>query len=71
MVTPIGTAAHLLDADAFVRGDGRRRISLADYRGTWVVLALGARRLDVLELTALEETFAADGAVVLAATPDA
>jgi hypothetical protein len=70
MITPIGTAAHTLEADAFVRGEARRRISLADYRGTWVVLALGARRLDVLELASLEEAFAADGAVVLAATPD-
>jgi peroxiredoxin len=70
MVTPIGTAAPSLEADAFVRGDERRTVSLADYRGTWVVLALGARRLDVLELASLEESFAADGAVVLAATSD-
>jgi len=70
MITPVGTAAPKLDADAFVRGEGRRRIALADYRGTWVVLALGARTRDVLELAALEEAFAADGAVVLAATPD-
>jgi peroxiredoxin len=35
-----------------------------------VVLALGARTLDVLDLAAHEEAFAADGAVVLAATPD-
>ena len=45
-------------------------MSLVEYRGTWVVLALGARARDVLELAALEEAFAADGAVVLAATPD-
>jgi alkyl hydroperoxide reductase subunit AhpC len=70
MITPIRTAAPALEADAFVRGEGRRRISLAEYRGTWVVVALGARRLDVLELAALEESFAADGAIVLAATPD-
>jgi alkyl hydroperoxide reductase subunit AhpC len=70
MITPIRTAAPTLEADAFVRGEGRRRISLAEYRGTWVVVALGARRLDVLELASLEESFAADGAVVLAATPD-
>ena len=70
MITPVRTAAPTLEADAFVRGEGRRRISLAEYRGTWVVLAIGARHLDVLELAALEESFAADGAVVLAATPD-
>jgi len=70
MITSIRTAAPTVEADAFVRGEGRRRVSLNDYRGTWVVLALGARHLDVLELAALEESFAADGAVVLAATPD-
>jgi hypothetical protein len=70
MITPIRTAAPTLEADAFVRGEGRRRISLESYRGTWVVVAFGARPLDVLELAALEESFAADGAVVLAATPD-
>ena len=70
MITPIRTAAPRLEADAFVRGEGRRRISLDEYRGTWVVLALGVRFRDVLELAALEEAFAADGAVVLAGTPD-
>ena len=70
MITPTGTAAPRIEADAFARGEGRRRISLEEYRGTWVVLALGARPRDVLELAALEEAFAADGAVVLAATPD-
>jgi alkyl hydroperoxide reductase subunit AhpC len=70
MITPTGTAAPALEADAFVRGEARRRISLAEYRGTWVVLALGARPRDVLELASLEEAFAADGAVVLAATAD-
>ena len=70
MITPTGTAAPTLEADAFVRGEKRRRLSLAEFRGTWVVLALGARSTDVLELAALEEAFAADGAVVLAATPD-
>ena len=70
MITPTGTAAPTLEADAFVRGEKRRRLSLAEFRGTWVVLVLGARSTDVLELAALEEAFAADGAVVLAATPD-
>jgi alkyl hydroperoxide reductase subunit AhpC len=63
-----GTAAPPLAADAFIRGEQRRALSLTDYRGTWVVLALGARHIDVLELAGLEEAFAADGAVVLAAT---
>ena len=70
MTTSIRTAAPPLEADAFVRGEGRRRISLGEYRGTWVVVALGTRRLDVLELASLEESFAAAGAVVLAATGD-
>src|SRR3954469_2422454 len=70
MITPIRTTAPTLEADAFVRGEGRRRISLESYPGPWVVVALGARRLEVLELAALEESFAADGAVVLAATSD-
>ena len=69
MLTSPGTAAPLLAADAFVRGEKRRRLELAQFRGTWLVLAAGVRRIDVLELAALEEAFAADGAVVLAATP--
>jgi peroxiredoxin len=70
MLISIGSAAPHVEADAFVRGEERRRISLADYRGTWVVLAFGVRRFDALQLAELEEAFAADGAVVLAATPD-
>jgi peroxiredoxin len=70
MITPTGTAAPTIEADAFVRGEKRRRLALSDFRGSWVVLALGARPLDVLELAAYEEAFAADGAVVLAGTPD-
>jgi peroxiredoxin len=70
MITPIGTAAPALEAEAFVRGEKRRRLSLAELRGTWVVLAFAARRLDVLELAAYEEAFAADGAVVVATTAD-
>ena len=61
--------ARPLEADAFVRGEGHRRISLREFRGTWVVLALCARRSEVLDLAAHEEAFAADGAVVLASTP--
>lgn len=63
------TAAPLLAADAFVRGEKRFPLSLAEYRGTWVVVAFAARRADVLELAALEEAFGADGAIVLATTP--
>jgi alkyl hydroperoxide reductase subunit AhpC len=66
----VDTAAPFLEADAFVRGEARRRMSVAEFRGTWVVFALGARRTDVLELAKLEEAFAATGAVILAATPD-
>jgi hypothetical protein len=70
MITPVGTAAPALAADAFVRGEQRRTLELAGFRGTWVVLAFGVRHADVLELAELEETFAANGAVVLAATAD-
>ena len=70
MVTQIGTAAPAVAADAFVRGEKRRTMELSEFRGTWVVLAFGARHGDVMELASLEEAFAADGAVVLAATTD-
>ena len=70
MITPTGTAAPALGADAFVRGEKRRRLELADFRGSWVVLAFGVREADVLELAELEEAFAADGAVLLASTTD-
>jgi hypothetical protein len=66
----VETAAPVLEADAFVRGEPRRRMSVAEFRGTWLIVALGARRADVLELAGLEEAFAASGAVLLAATPD-
>jgi peroxiredoxin len=65
-----GTAAPLIAADAFVRGQKRFPLSLAEYRDTWVVVAFGVRHADVLELAELEEAFGADGAVVLAAAPD-
>ncbi|MCW2965156.1 MAG: hypothetical protein JWO17_2408 [Actinomycetia bacterium] len=70
MITPIGTAAPALAADAFVRGEKQRSLELTEYRGTWVVLAFAVRHADVLELAELEEAFAADGAVVLAAADD-
>jgi hypothetical protein len=65
-----GTAAPTLAADAFVRGQKRFALSLREYRGTWAVVAFGVRYADVLELALLEEAFGADGAVLLAATPD-
>jgi alkyl hydroperoxide reductase subunit AhpC len=70
MITPIGTAAPALGADAFVRGEKRRRLELADFRGTWVILAFGVRHADVVELAELEEAFAADGAIVLATSTE-
>ena len=69
MFISIGSAAPRLEADAFARGEQRRRIALAEYRGGWTVVAFGVRRFDALELADLEEAFAADGAVVLATTP--
>jgi alkyl hydroperoxide reductase subunit AhpC len=66
----IDTAAPQLVAEAFVRGERRRELALTEFRGSWLVVALGARRADILELAELEETFAADGAVVVAATSD-
>jgi alkyl hydroperoxide reductase subunit AhpC len=39
MITAIRTAAPTLEADAFVRGAGRRHVSLEEYRGGAVVLA--------------------------------
>jgi peroxiredoxin len=70
MTIQTGTAAPVLAGDAFVRGEKRRRIDLTELRGAWVVLAFGARRIEVLDLAELEEAFAADGAVVVAATAD-
>jgi len=61
MITPIGTAAPVLRAEAFVRGEQRRTLDLADFRGTWLVVAFGVRHADVMELARLEEAFAADG----------
>ena len=66
----IDAAAPQLVAEAFVSGERRREIALTEFRGSWLVVALAARRADVLELAELEESFAADGAVVVAATAD-
>jgi peroxiredoxin len=65
-----GTAAPTLAADAFVRGQKRFSLALSEYRGTWAVVAYAPRQAEVLELAKLEEAFGADGAIVLATTPD-
>jgi peroxiredoxin len=65
-----GTAAPTLAADAFVRGQKRFSLALSEYRGTWAVVAYAPRHTEVLELAKLEEAFGADGAIVLATTPD-
>lgn len=70
MFTGVGFLAPRLVAEAFVQGEERRAITLADFRGSWVVISFGVTHLDVLELAELEDSFAADGAVVLAAMPD-
>jgi alkyl hydroperoxide reductase subunit AhpC len=64
-----GTALPHVAAEAFVRGEKRRSMSLDEFRGSWLVVAFGVRGGDAAELARLEEAFAADGAVVLAATP--
>jgi hypothetical protein len=64
-----GTAAPQLAGEAFVRGQKRFPLSVAEYRGTWVVVALAARRADVLALAELEEAFGVDRAIILATTP--
>ena len=69
MFISIGSPAPKLEADAFARGEQRRRIALGEFRGSWTVVAFGVRRFDAVELAELEEAFAADGAVVLATTP--
>jgi len=53
-----------------VRGQKRFALSLGEYRGTWAVVVFAPRHADILELAQLEEAFGADGAVILAATPE-
>jgi len=67
MTITIGTTPALA-ADAYVRGEKRRCIGIDEFRGSWLVMALGARTFDILELAALDDAFNADGAVVVAAT---
>jgi hypothetical protein len=68
MTLTIGTAP-VLAADAYVRGERRRCIGIEEFRGSWVVLALGARRTDMRDLAQLADAFEATGAIVIAATP--
>jgi hypothetical protein len=65
----VEAAAPELEAEAFVRGEGRRRLSLRGFRGTWIVVVLGATAADLQDLASHEEAFAADGATLVAATP--
>jgi alkyl hydroperoxide reductase subunit AhpC len=69
MTITIGSTLDLA-ADAFVRGERRRCIGIDEFRGSWTVVALGARTADLRELAALDDAFSADGAIVLGATPD-
>jgi hypothetical protein len=69
LTTTIGSSP-VLAADAFVRGERRRSIAIDEFRGSWVVVALGARTADIKELAELDDAFAADGAVLVAASPD-
>jgi hypothetical protein len=69
MTITIGTTLELA-ADAFVQGERRRCIGIDEFRGSWAVVALGARTADLRELAALDDAFSADGAILLAATPD-
>jgi hypothetical protein len=62
----VESAAPALEAEAFIRGEKRRRMSLPDFRGTWVVVVLGATHDDLVDLATQEQAFAADGAVLLA-----
>jgi peroxiredoxin len=69
MTTTIGST-FTLAADAYVRGEQRRCVDLDEFRGSWVVVALGARTRDIRELAPLEPAFEGAGAVVVAATSD-
>jgi alkyl hydroperoxide reductase subunit AhpC len=70
MDVTLGRPAPPIAADAYVRGERRRCMEVDEFRNAWVVVALGARTIDLHDLAELEEAFAADGAVVVAATPD-
>ena len=69
-MTIIIGSTPVLAADAFVRGERRRCIAIDEFRGSWVVVALGARTADIRDLADVNEAFTADGAVVVATTPD-
>jgi hypothetical protein len=68
MSLTIGSTPSLA-ADAYVRGERRRCIDIAEFRGSWLVVALGARARDIREYAPLEPAFEGAGAIVVAATP--
>ena len=70
MDVTIGHPAEPLAADAYVRGERRRCIELDEFRGSWAVVAIAARTIDLFDLATYEDAFAGVGAVVLATTPD-
>jgi hypothetical protein len=67
MTLTIGSTPALA-ADAYVRGERRRCIDIAEFRGSWLVVALGARVRDIRDLAPLEPAFEGAGAIVVAAT---
>jgi hypothetical protein len=67
MTLTIGSTAALA-ADAYVRGERRRCIDIAEFRGSWLVVALGARSRDIRDFAPLEPAFEGAGAIVVAAT---
>ena len=73
----IGQVAPEMVLEAYVRGaDGPRALSLADYRGRWVVLFFYPRDFtfvcptEIQALARLHPDFAAEGAVVIGASTD-
>jgi alkyl hydroperoxide reductase subunit AhpC len=77
MSAHIGAVAPTRRLEAWVRGTpAARRISLADYRGQWVVLVFYPRDFtfvcptELQSLAGLHEEFASEDAVVLAASTD-
>ena len=77
MTVPVNRPVPDLGLEAYVPGEpGPRRISLADYRGGWVVLFWYPRDFtaacasELRALAELEPAFAHEGAVVLAAGTD-
>jgi peroxiredoxin (alkyl hydroperoxide reductase subunit C) len=77
VIAQVGQPAPDVAAEAYVRGSvGPRQVRLADYRGTWVVLFFYPRDFtfvcptEIREFARLADDFAAEEAVVLAASTD-